>query len=80
MAKGFSQVPGVGYSETFSPTGKPASFRVFIALAAADGFSIHQMDAVAAFLNNKCTEELYLELPDGFSPDKRKVARLDRTL
>lgn len=80
VAKGFSQVPGVDYSETFSPTGKPASFRVLIALAAANGYSVHQMDAVAAFLNNKCTEELYLELPDGFSPDKTKVARLDRTL
>lgn len=80
VAKGFSQVPGVDYSETFSPTGKPPSFRVFIALAAANGYSVHQMDAVAAFLNNKCTEDLYLELPDGFNSNKHKVSRLDRTL
>lgn len=40
VAKGYSQVEGVDLFETFSPTGKPASFRTFIATAAANGWEI----------------------------------------
>lgn len=65
VAKGYSQLEGVDFFETFSPTGKPASFRTFVATAAANGWDIEQMDAVSAFLNCDCEEELYLELPDG---------------
>lgn len=80
VAKGYSQVEGVDFFETFSPTGKPASFCVFVAMAASNGWDIEQMDAVSAFLNCKCEEELYLELPDGYRGDKNMVARLDKTL
>lgn len=45
VAKGYSQVEGVDFFETFSPTGKPASFRVFVAMAASKGWDIEQMDA-----------------------------------
>lgn len=65
MANCFSQVEGVDFFDTFSPTGKPALFRTFVATAAANGWDIKKMDAVSAFLNCQCEEELYLELPDG---------------
>lgn len=80
MAKGYSQVKGVDFFETFSPTGKPASFRTFVATAAANGWDIDQVDAVSAFLNCDCEEELYLELPDGYNTDKSLFARLDKTI
>lgn len=80
VAKGYSQVEGIDFFETFSPTGKPASFRAFVAMAAAQGWDIEQMDAVSAFLNCDCEEELYLELPDGYCGDKDMVAKLDKTL
>lgn len=80
VAKGYSQVEGIDFFETFSPTGKPASFRVFVAMAAHNGWDIEQMDAVSAFLNCQCEEELYLELPDGYCGDRNLVARLDKTL
>lgn len=38
------------------------------------------MDAVGAFLNSTCKEEIYLELPDGYKTDGDNVARLHRTL
>lgn len=80
VAKGYSQVEGVDFGETFSPTGKPSSFRVFMAMAASHGSDVEQMDAVSSFLNCDCNEELYLELPDGYCTDKNMVARLDKTL
>lgn len=80
VAKGFSQVEGIDYFETFSPTGKPSSFRVLVAIAAANGWEIEQMDAIGAFLNSECKGELYLELPYGYKEDGDMVARLDKTL
>lgn len=80
VAKGYSQVEGVDFFETLSPTGKPASFRVFVAMAASQGWDIEEMDAVSAFLNCKCEEELYLELPEGYRGNKGMVARLEKTL
>lgn len=38
------------------------------------------MDAVGAFLNSDCKEELYLELPDGYKGEGDMVAKLDKTL
>ena len=38
------------------------------------------MDAVGAFLNSDCKEELYLELPDGYKGEGDMVAKLEKTL
>lgn len=80
LAKGYSQVEGVDFFDTFSPTGTPALFRVFVAMAALKGWNIEQMDAVSTFLNCDCAEELYLELPKGYRGRKNMVARLNKTL
>lgn len=80
VAKRYSKVEGVDFFETFSPTGKPASFRVFVAMVASNGWDIEQMDAVSVFLNCDCEEELYLELPEGYWGDNDMVACLAKTL
>lgn len=66
VAMGNTQKEGVDYGETFSPTGKPTSLRLLIAIAAIQGWDIHQMDAISAFLNGNLKEDLYLEHPEGF--------------
>ncbi|PLW37503.1 hypothetical protein PCANC_17299 [Puccinia coronata f. sp. avenae] len=52
VAKGYTQIGGEDYGDAFSPTGKPTSLRIIIAMAAIFKWQIEQMDAVAAFLNN----------------------------
>lgn len=66
VAIGNTQKDREDYSKTFAPTGKPASLRLITALAAINGLPIHQMDAVAAFLNSKLNVEIYVEQPEGF--------------
>lgn len=82
VAKGYTQTEGVDYNETYAPTGRLASFRILVAIAAAKGWDIEQMDAIAAFLNSDLQEVIYLELPEGYDEEKSqgKVARLCKAL
>ncbi|OAE21180.1 hypothetical protein AXG93_4012s1100 [Marchantia polymorpha subsp. ruderalis] len=67
VAKGYSQVYGVDFSETFSPVMKITSIRVLMALAAQHNLELHQMDVKTAFLNGRLDEEVYMVLPEGLN-------------
>ena len=66
VARGFSQVEGVDYDETFAPVARYTSIRAVISIAAEMGWKIHQMDVKTAFLNGLIEEEVYIEQPLGF--------------
>jgi len=65
VARGFSQVLGIDYIETFSPTLKQDSLRIITSLAVHYMFNIYQLDIKAAYLNAEINEELYMEIPEG---------------
>ena len=67
--KGFIQIHGRDYWETFSPVAKLISLRVFFALAAHMDMHLFQMDVNNAFLNAELKEEIYMRVPDGFDLD-----------
>ncbi|KAK8525335.1 hypothetical protein V6N12_014030 [Hibiscus sabdariffa] len=51
VAKGFRQIHGVDYDETFSPIAIFKSIRILLAVAAFHDYEIWQMDVKTAFLN-----------------------------
>ena len=51
VTKGFRQIQGVDYDETFSPVAMLKSVRVLLAIAAYFDYEIWQMDVKTAFLN-----------------------------
>jgi hypothetical protein len=59
--RGFSQVEGVDYDETFASVSRYTSIRVVISIAAEMGWKIHQMDVKTAFLNGLIEEDIYIE-------------------
>ena len=61
VARGFSQVEGVDYEETFAPVARYTSIRSIISIVAEMGWKIHQMDVKTAFLNGFIQEEVYIE-------------------
>jgi hypothetical protein len=66
VARGFSQIEGIDYDETFAPVARYSSIRSILALSAQMGWRIHQMDVKIAFLNEIIEEGVYIEQPEGF--------------
>lgn len=57
---------GVDYEETFSPVAKMTTVRTIIAIAASQGWPLHQMDVKNAFLHGDLKEDIYMAPPPGF--------------
>jgi hypothetical protein len=53
VARGFSQVEGIDYEETFATVARYTSIRTIISLAASMGWRLHQMDVKTTFLNGR---------------------------
>ena len=81
-ARGFTQVQGVDFDETYSPVVKYTSIRVFLVKAVLMKMVIHQMDVVTAFLNAYLDEDIYMKQPPGFEKSGKKslVCKLKRSL
>ena len=60
VTKGFRQVHGIDYDETFSPVAMLKSIRILLATTAYHDYEIWQMDVKTVFLNGNIDEELYM--------------------
>ena len=80
MAKGYSQVHGIDYNETFPPMEKMDSVRLSLAIAASKQWEVHHVDVKCAFLNGDLTEEIYMQQPEGFVDNPYLVCRLKKSL
>ena len=72
VAKGFSQVQGIDYHETFTATARLTSLRMLL----QNNFLIHQKDVKTAYLNADIDCEIYLEQPEGFVKTDRNGSNL----
>jgi hypothetical protein len=63
IAKGYAQVAGLDFKETFAPIARLESIRILLAYAAQHSFKLFQMDVKSAFLNGPIKEEVYVEQP-----------------
>lgn len=54
--------------DTFSPVAKLTSVKLLLSLVAAKGWSLTQMNVSNAFLHGDLDEEIYMSLPQGYTP------------
>ena len=82
VAKGFRQVQGVDYDETFSPVAMLKSVRIILDIATYFDYEIWQMDVKTAFLNGNLTEDVYMMQPEGFvDPNNAgKICKLQKSI
>jgi hypothetical protein len=82
VAKGYAQVAGLDFEETFAPVARLESIRILLAYAAHHSFRLFQMDVNSAFLSGPIKEEVYVEQPPDFKDDRypNHVFKLSKAL
>ena len=63
VVQGWSQVPGVGYRDTFTPVCSLQSSRMVLAIVAELDYEFYMMNIQAAFLNADMKEEVFVQMP-----------------
>ena len=81
VAKGYSQVQGVDYDNTYAPITHLSSLCTILAITARNDWNIEVFDFHLAFLNSKLDkgEDIYMDLPPGYKTNSkydRPVAKL----
>ncbi|XP_020547595.1 uncharacterized protein LOC105155865 [Sesamum indicum] len=80
VAKGFNQIEGIDYTESFSPMTKAVIVRLFFTLAAACGWALEQLDVNNAFLHGYLEEDIYMIPLAGYKVDSGVVCKLELSL
>jgi hypothetical protein len=82
VAKGYSQVEGLDFDETYAPIARLESIRILLVYATYHGFKLYQMDMKSAFLNGPIKEEVYVEQSPGFEDSEypNHVYKLSKAL
>ncbi|KAG8478794.1 hypothetical protein CXB51_028696 [Gossypium anomalum] len=68
--KGYSQIPGVDFTDVFFPVVKHSSIRALLGIVAMHDLKLEQLDVKTAFLHGKLKEDIYMQQPDGFTSAK----------
>jgi hypothetical protein len=82
VCKGYSQVEGIDFEETFSPVSRMEAIRLIISYACSKNIKVYQMDVKSTFLNGDLEEEVYIEQLEGFQLTQKEeyVCKLKKSL
>jgi len=65
VAQGFSQIPGIHYTEIFASMACMAAMWTVMVIAAAKDMELESVDVSTAFLNGEINTKLYMRIPEG---------------
>lgn len=80
VARGFEQIEGIDYSETFSPVARHVSVRLILSLAASNKMKLMTFDVKTAFLHGDLKEDIFMYQPEGFDDKTGRVCKLNKSL
>ncbi|CAI7737829.1 unnamed protein product [Closterium sp. NIES-53] len=80
VVKGFTQVCGADYDETYSPVSSYITSRILLGIVAVLDLNQMQLDMKNAFMQSKLDRVLYMYQPDYFDDGTGRVFKLLRSL
>ena len=66
VAKGFSQIPGVDFTDNYSPVVNDVMFRVMVGRMLIENSKGKVGDIDNTFLNGDLEHEIYMKIPEGY--------------
>jgi hypothetical protein len=76
VIKGYEQVPGIDFGETYAPVSKLSTLRLLLAMSAQRGWKIDHMDVKTAFLNPEIDRDnVFMSLPEGIETIDSTLSR-----
>jgi hypothetical protein len=66
VCKGYTQVEGIDFEETFTPVSIMEAIKLILAYACSKNVKVYHMDVKSTFLNRDLGEEVYIEQLEGF--------------
>ena len=82
VCKGYTQVEGIDFEETFAPVARLEAIKMFLAFLCYKNFKVYYMDVKYAFLNGELEEDVYVQNPEGFLllENQNHVCKLKKAL
>ena len=80
VARGFSQMYGIDYTDTFAPTVKFDTLRLFLVIVALEDLECHQVDVNNAFTESFLKEVIYMRPPPGVNLSPGQALLIRRSL
>ena len=82
VAKGFTQVYGIDFEETFSLVAQFETICILLTLATLEDWNIEPLNVKTAYLYGSLDEEIYMDQPEGYvkKGQEGKVCRLLKSL
>ena len=65
VIKGYEQMQGISFDETYAPVIKMTTLRYLISRAVQKDWEMDELDVITAFLNPAINKEVYMQLPEG---------------
>ncbi|KAG8498267.1 hypothetical protein CXB51_007036 [Gossypium anomalum] len=72
VANGYSQIPGVDFTDVFSPVVKHSLIRALLGIVAMHDLELEQLDVKILFLHGKLEEDIYMQQPEGFTVSEKE--------
>ena len=66
VALGYNQIPGVDFTDNFSPVANDVTIKLMLALLFSMNWISVMLDIETAFLEGRLDSEIYMEVPDGY--------------
>ena len=80
VAKGYNQLFGEDYENTFAPVVKQITFRILLNISGTKNYFVKHFDIKTAFLNGELEEVVYMQQPEGFRNNDNLVCKLSKSI